>query len=121
MTQLICVHMLAAVLVAKRYQQHNEGTDRSYRLLKINQLHYFPSTSLTEIPVSFPLCVQKPFIWSVTETSLYREQIIMHVKNLSYLMTTDESSTTVKCCFKKERPRTSWSWHFSLQQCPSHC
>lgn len=121
MTQLICAHTLAAVLVAKRYQQHNEGTDRSYELLKINQLHYFPSTSLTEIPVSFPLCIQKPFIWSTTETSLYREQIIMHVKNLSCLMATDESSTTVKCCLKKERSRISCSWHFSLLQCPPHC
>lgn len=33
MTQLICAHTLAAVLVAKNYQQHNEGTDRLHELL----------------------------------------------------------------------------------------
>lgn len=58
MTQLICTHTVAAVMAAKRYQQHNEGTDRLYELLKINQLHYFLSTSLMKIPVSLPLCIQ---------------------------------------------------------------
>lgn len=118
MTQLICAHTLAAVLVAKRYQQHNEGTDRVYELLEINQLRYFPSTSSTQIPASFPLCIQQPFISSITETSLYREQIIVNVKNLSYLMVTDESSTIAKHRLEEERPMLFSSRHFSLLQCP---
>lgn len=84
----------------------------------INQLRYFPSTSLIQIPASFLLCIQQPFMWSITETSLYREQIIVHVKNLSYLMVTDESSTIAKCCLEEERPMLFTSWHFSLFQCP---
>ena len=69
----------------------------------------------------FPLCIQQFFILSITETSLFREQIIVNVKNLSYLMVTNEFSTIVKCCLEEQRPRLFCSWHFSLLQCPPHC